>query len=666
MARQAQAETAGPEAWLEEGLALHAAGDRPGAEALFLRAAETRPDDPTGLYLLALSRFEAGDSDSSERLLERVTELRPQHLQARLTLANLRQWRGENAAAAAAYGQAVALDPARPDALIGLCQTLMAAGDAEGAAAAGQAAAAAAPGDPAAQLALAAALLGAGRIEGAVAAYRASVALKPGDAAARAGLALALLQAGDGGGALKAAAQAAERDPASAEAWFALGLVCRSVGRPAIAAPALRRSLALDPTRAGAHLSLGAALVELDDFPGAEFALRRAVELDPACAEAHANLSSLYLRGERFSQARAHAERALVLDPRMWVAHRNLAGLCAREGQAEAARRHRDLGYGVANLQVLSAAQPVQRVLVLTTTESGNVPERHLLPADRYTRINWFVEYARAEQFEALPPYDVVFNAIGDPDLSAPTARNVARFLEVCRRPFFNRPDRIERTARRLAGALFAGVPGLVVPKVAKIDAQTLADRGLMAAADEAGVTPPLLVRPIGSHGGQGLILVSEAAEAAAVPAGDCYVTAFHDYRSPDGLWRKHRVIFVDRRPYPYHLAIGKDWMVHYETSGTGTDPARIAEERRFLEDAEQAVGASAMAAVREIGARMDLDFCGVDFGVLADGRALLFEANATMLVHPESPDGPLAHKNPFVERILGAFQAMLAARTAG
>jgi hypothetical protein len=32
------------------------------------------------------------------------------------------------------------------------------------------------------------------------------------------------------------------------------------------------------------------------------------------------------------------------------------------------------------------------------------------------------------------------------------------------------------------------------------------------------------------------------------------------------------------------------------------------------------------------------------------------------MLVHPEAPDGPLAHKNPYVERILEAFQAMLAA----
>jgi len=39
----------------------------------------------------------------------------------------------------------------------------------------------------------------------------------------------------------------------------------------------------------------------------------------------------------------------------------------------------------------------------------------------------------------------------------------------------------------------------------------------------------------------------------------------------------------------------------------------------------------------------------------------LLFEANATMLVHPEAEDGPLAHKTPYVARILNAFRAMLA-----
>ncbi|MGH6992600.1 MAG: hypothetical protein ACREEH_04615, partial [Caulobacteraceae bacterium] len=72
-------------------------------------------------------------------------------------------------------------------------------------------------------------------------------------------------------------------------------------------------------------------------------------------------------------------------------------------------------------------------------------------------------------------------------------------------------------------------------------------------------------------------------------------------------------------------------------------------------------LGHSAMEALGDLARRLDLDFAGADFASLADGRLLLFEANATMLVHPEAPDGPLAHKNPHVERIFAAFRGMLA-----
>jgi hypothetical protein len=120
-------------------------------------------------------------------------------------------------------------------------------------------------------------------------------------------------------------------------------------------------------------------------------------------------------------------------------------------------------------------------------------------------------------------------------------------------------------------------------------------------------------------------------------------------------------VIFVGGRPLPYHLAISPDWMVHYESAGMEDAPERLAEEMRFLEDPAAALGADAWAAVTAIGAAMELDYAGVDFSLLPDGRVLLFEANATMLVHPEAPDGPLAHKNPAIERILAGFQAMLA-----
>lgn len=660
------------EALLQAGLEHHQAGEREAAEALFRRAAAARPGEPTALYLLGLARFEAGDAAEARRLLEEVVALKPRHVLSRLTLANLLHWTGDHAGAAETYRQAILLEPGHAGALIGLSQSLLSAGDPTGALAASQAAAAAAPGDPAAHLALAAALMSLTQPAAAATAYRAAAACQPDAAEAHVGLALALLQSGEAEAALHCAERAVALDDKLAPAWFALGAVLRAIGRPEPAAQALERSVGLDPAHAAAHLSLGIAYIDLDQPSPAKRHLLRAVEIDPASKEAHANLSSLYYRSDHWQAAREHAQRALELDPEMIVAHQNLAGLLARDGREEEARRHRDLAYGKQNLFITKAAQPIQRVLVLMTSESGNVPERYLLPAARYTRLNWFVEYAQEQQMAALPPYDVVFNTIGDQDFAGPTARNVRRFMAGCTRRVINHPDRIERTSRHLAPALFAGIADVVTPAVARLDAETLATRGFVAAAGLAGITPPLLIRPAGAHGGEGLVLLSTGDDAAAgaagaagaaapVPGRDYYGTAFHDFRSPDGFYRKYRIIFVDRRPYPYHLACAPGWLVHYGTSGTAEHAKLLAEEQRFLDDPEAALGSRAMAAIRAIGERLDLDFCGIDFSLLDDGQVLMFEANATMLVHPEAPDGPLAHKNPYVERILEAFRAMLA-----
>jgi glutathione synthase/RimK-type ligase-like ATP-grasp enzyme len=280
------------------------------------------------------------------------------------------------------------------------------------------------------------------------------------------------------------------------------------------------------------------------------------------------------------------------------------------------------------------------------------------------------MEHAREEQLAALPPFDLVFNAIGDPDLAAPSAGAVRRFLAQCDRPVLNNPETVARTSRSLTPMALSELEDVVVPPAARIARGKLQRLGLRRAVTQAGFSPPLLVRPIGSHGGKGLAraLTWPELEAAAAALGDedIYVTAYRDYRSDDGLYRKGRVIFVDRRPYPYHWAGSDHWMVHYDASGAGEDAERRDEEMRFLQDPAGFLGPRAWAAIARIGERLDLDWCGLDFGVLEDGRVLVFEANATMLVHPEDEAGPLATKNPAIQAIIEAFQARLGALAEG
>jgi hypothetical protein len=172
----------------------------------------------------------------------------------------------------------------------------------------------------------------------------------------------------------------------------------------------------------------------------------------------------------------------------------------------------------------------------------------------------------------------------------------------------------------------------------------------------QRGFDYPILVRPFASHGGAG---VRVAASPTELPEGDGYLTPIVEYAGPDGWYRKYRVIFVDGVAYPYHLAISPHWMVHYWTAGMDTDAARRAEEQRFLNDPASALGSAAIDTLAAIGHRLGLDFGGIDFSQLPDGRLLVFEANAPMLVHGEH-EQVFAYRNPMVAKVREAFATML------
>ncbi len=183
------------------------------------------------------------------------------------------------------------------------------------------------------------------------------------------------------------------------------------------------------------------------------------------------------------------------------------------------------------------------------------------------------------------------------------------------------------------------------------------------AFADGAGVDAPFLLRPVGSHGGVGLRRFEEwgGFDGSALSGAEAwYFSSFVESRGADGFYRKYRMAFVDRLPFAYHLAISRDWLVHYFSADMQAHDWKLAEEAAFLADPRGALGAVAYDAIAEVGVRLDLDFCGIDFAVLPDGRVLVFEANATMLIHPESESGTLAFKNPAVQQIISALSELV------
>jgi tetratricopeptide (TPR) repeat protein len=426
----------------------------------------------------------------------------------------------------------------------------------------------------------------------------------------------------------------------------------------------LELKAALDPDDADIHLELGHSYAELNRPADAERHFKRVMEIRPDQRVAQGALAALYLSVGIKDGAEHHARQALDADPGNAVASQTLAALLEERGDSGGALALLNAAYARNSLFLEQARDARLAVLVLATQTPGNIPYRYLMPPGRYTRFIWYMEHARPDQAKTLPAYDLVFNAIGDADLGAGARAATDDFLTVCRRPVLNHPDKVACTARNLTPARLGDIDNVVVPQTVQLDHRSTKALGLARAVAEAGLNPPVLVRPLGSHGGRHLVRADTAETLAELDEEftdeDIFVTEYRDYPSPDGRYRKGRVIFVDRQPYPYHWAISDHWLVHYESAGMDGHADRQAEERAFLTAPETVIGPSALAAIAELGRRLDLDYCGVDFSILPDGQVLVFEANATMLVHPEPDDGELAYKNPAVRRIIAAFQAHL------
>jgi glutathione synthase/RimK-type ligase-like ATP-grasp enzyme len=496
-------------------------------------------------------------------------------------------------------------------------------------------------------------------MSGGIAFYRSLLLRDPGLASVRADLAQTLLLAGDLDGAIAEASAALDRDPSLIHAWLVRATARKAQCLYEAAARDFERAAPLAPERPMILVNLANSYAEIGRLDDAERVLRRAVAMAPGCMEAQASLGSVLVKQGRLAEAEAPCRAALALDPELIGAHQNLSGILATTDHA-AARAHRDAAYGRQQIFIARAPRPERTVLVLAAADPANVPLQHLLARATTTVIQWYVEYATVDQDAALPHADLVFNAIGDPDLAPTLNPSVARVLHAQAGRVLNHPAKVALTRRCDLPRLLAGIPGIVVPPVIHHTGGRDRPAGALASAAMAF---PVLVRPLGSHGGEGVRKCDDAEALAALAETASYVTEFVDCLSADGWDRKYRAIFVDGKPYAYHLAIANHWLVHYWTAGMEHDADRREEEHRFLTDPGSAIGVGAMAALGAIGERLGLDFAGIDFGLLPDGRLLVFEANATMLIHPER-EACFAYRNPAVHAIQSAFDAMLTRRT--
>jgi len=275
-------------------------------------------------------------------------------------------------------------------------------------------------------------------------------------------------------------------------------------------------------------------------------------------------------------------------------AYLNLAAIHTRADQPLLAQQCREQAYRRQRVFIEQTGKPVRRLLLCEGSGSSNVPLDTLLGTGLNTRIKYVLDFAAEAEDLALPDYDLVFNAIGDPDISPALQQRLKGFEARCQRPLLNRPEEVERTQRQHLPPRLNGIPGVVMPPCIRLDAAPATKEALRQRIQQSGIAFPVLFRPWASHGGKDMVRCDDLDSLwnVAGQAGDgSYVKAFHDFRSADGYFRKYRMIFIDGEPYPYHLAISSHWMVHYFSADMAGQPEKQAEEMRFLQDPATSLG---------------------------------------------------------------------------
>lgn len=279
---------------------------------------------------------------------------------------------------------------------------------------------------------------------------------------------------------------------------------------------------------------------------------------------------------------------------------------------------------------------------------------------------------AATQTLSDLSEHDVAFVAIGESEANEPVLRNLQRLLVDWKRPILNNaPLHIQELTRDGVAKKFATEPTILAPITIRADRNTLsllAQKKIKVSQLLQNQDFPVIVRPIGTHAGHGMVKIDRDAELISYLAvhddAQFYLCPFINYRSPDGLYRKQRIAFIDGKAFASHFAASENWMVHYLSAGMLGNEARCAEEASWMSRFEEFADRhrQAFATLQHL---VGLDYFVIDCAEMPDGRLLLFEIDVAMIVHDMDPADFFPYKKPAMNRLFNAFQCALVGRLA-
>lgn len=450
--------------------------------------------------------------------------------------------------------------------------------------------------------------------------------------------------------------------PHLTSSWCNLGDVHLKTGRAQDAIPLYLQALKLTPTHWETRTGLVEALMATKQYLAARALLQELLAERPQADQLHFQIGKVSFALNEMESAIRHFEQAIALNPndadsRYWIGgiKQTMDDIDAAEAAYAAATQIRPL----VRRQAIKTP-PDFRLLALYAPFNGNTPIQYLFKDATYD-IDTLALFGPGEpDSSSLGDIHVIFNLISDADQAKAMLPPAARLAEKLGKPVVNAPSKILRTTRDAVADLLSGITACRVPRILRLDAGT--DVSAAALAALLPFTFPVLARPAGTHGGDDFEKIESLDELARFlarrPEDDHYVSEYVDYASSDGHFRKYRFIFVGEEILPYHLAIGNDWKVHHVSTDMANQPWMQQEEAAFLANPAAIFNAAHYQALRVVRERFGLDYFGIDCGLDPDGHLVVFEVNASMLVHDDNAEFP--YKDAIVGAIKNAFDAML------
>lgn len=320
-----------------------------------------------------------------------------------------------------------------------------------------------------------------------------------------------------------------------------------------------------------------------------------------------------------------------------------------------------------------AARQPASRrvlILMVPGDIAANTPLDCLLE-DSDIDLCYYYVLDEDVRIEAVPEHDAVFVAICESDENRNVLAKLADSLVGWPKPVINAPEHIPGTDRVTASKILQDAPGLLIPPTLRISRSTLlaiADGSSHLGELVSGCDFPIIVRPVGSHGGHGLDKLSGPEGIAGYLAGvteeEFFLSPFIDYSGSDGLFRKSRIALIDGVPYACHQAISAHWMIHYVNAGMYEDAWKRTEEAKFMAHFAEFARrhGSALDAIYQ---RSKLDYVCIDCAETPDGRLLIFEIDHAMVVHNMDSAELFPYKHVQMQQVSNAFREFLMRLTA-